>query len=186
MRQNAVSDNEQNPNPKAGASRTKNADRWSDADARGAWSDGFQPLTRTQAQTLRRASPPLSPWWVVAGQLLTGILVALLAWGVTGRQNVGWSAFYGGLTVVIPAALMARGLASRLLSIHPGAAVAGFFLWEMVKVATTVGMLFAAPRLIVDLDWLAMLIGLMVTLQVYVVALLVRPGPKSKSKSKTD
>ena len=113
------------------------------------------------------------------GQLATGLLLGLTAWLVTGQQNVGWSAFYGALTVVIPAALLARGLGSRLLSINPGAAVAGFFLWEMVKVATSVGMLIAAPQLVTDLDWLALLIGLMVTVQVYVLALLVRLRRKS-------
>ncbi len=128
---------------------------------------------------LRQAQPALSPWWVVMGQLATGLLLGLTAWLVTGQQNVGWSAFYGALTVVIPAALLARGLGSRLLSINPGAAVAGFFLWEMVKVATSVGMLIAAPQLVTDLDWLALLIGLMVTVQVYWVALLVRPKRKS-------
>ena len=128
---------------------------------------------------LRQAQPALSPWWVVMGQLATGLLLGLTAWLVTGQQNVGWSAFYGALTVVIPAALLARGLGSRLLSINPGAAVAGFFLWEMVKVATSVGMLIAAPQLVTDLDWLALLIGLMVTVQVYVLALLVRLRRKS-------
>ena len=128
---------------------------------------------------LRQTQPALSPWWVVMGQLATGLLLGLTAWLVTGQRNVGWSAFYGALTVVIPAALLARGLASKLLSINPGAAVAGFFLWEMVKVAVSVGMLVAAPRMVAELDWLALLIGLMVTVQVYWVALLVRLRRKS-------
>jgi len=40
-------------------------------------------------------------------------------------------------------------------------------------------MLFAAPKLIADLNWLAMLIGLIVTLKVYWVALLMRPKRKT-------
>ena len=54
----------------------------------------------------------------------------------------------------------------------------GFFVWEAIKIASSVGMLFAAPRLVPDLDWLAMLIGLIVTLKVYWVALLMRPERK--------
>ncbi len=141
--------------------------------------EDFKPLTREEAQRLREASPSLSPWWVVGGQLVVGVLVACAAWAWSGRSNVAWSVFYGALTVVIPGALFARGLASKLLSLNPGAAVAGFFLWEMVKLAASVGMLFAAPQLVAELDWLAMLIGLMVTLQVYWVALLMRPKRKT-------
>ena len=110
---------------------------------------------------------------------MVGVLVACAAWALTGRQNVAWSVFYGALVVVIPGALLARGLASKLWSMNPGAAVAGFFLWEMVKIATSVGMLFAAPQLVVELDWLAMLVGLMIVLQVYWVALLMRPKLKT-------
>jgi len=79
------------------------------------------------------------------------------------------------LAVVFPAALFARGLMSRVTLVNPGAAVFGFFLWEMVKIALTVAMLFAAPRLVTDLSWPAMLVGLVVTMKVYWVALLVRP-----------
>lgn len=136
---------------------------------------GFAPLTVDQAQALREQNPPLSPWWVIAGQVGVGVLVALAAWGVTGRPNMGWSAGYGALAVVIPAVLFARGLMSQFSSINAVTAGFGFFVWEAIKIAVSVGMLFAAPRLVADLDWLAMLIGLMVTLKVYWVALLMRP-----------
>ena len=135
----------------------------------------FKPLTAEQARQLRAKSPSLSPWWVVAGQVVAGVLVALAAWALTERQNVGWSAGYGALAVVIPAALFARGLTSRVSSLNAGAAVFGFFLWEAVKIALTVAMLFAAPRLVTDLSWPAMLVGLVVTMKVYWLALVWRP-----------
>ena len=109
-----------------------------------------------------------------------GTLVAGAAWWLTGKQSTGWSALYGALAVVMPGALLARGLASKVSLINPVTAVTGFFVWEMVKIAATVGMLFSAPRLIGDLDWLAMLIGLMVTLNMYWVALLMRPKRKTQ------
>ena len=141
--------------------------------------ENFKPLTRQEADKLRQASPSISAWTVLAGQLATGVIVALAAALLTGRQSVGWSALYGALAVVIPAALFARGLTSKVALMNPGAAVAGFFLWEMVKIATSVGMLFAAPQLVAELDWLAMLVGLMIVLQVYWVALLMRPKLKT-------
>ena len=153
-------------------------------DAGQGWEDGkeegFKPLTREAAQKLRAANPSLSPWAVLAGQLAAGTLVACAAWWLTGKQSTGWSALYGALAVVMPGALLARGLASKVSLINPVTAVTGFFVWEMVKISATVGMLFAAPRLVADLDWLAMLIGLMVTLNMYWVALVMRPKRKTQ------
>ncbi len=139
----------------------------------------FKPLTASEARQLREASPSLSPWRVVAVQFVAGGLVALIAWLWTGRQNVGWSTGYGALAVVIPAALFARGLTRDMSALSPQAraagAVFGFFLWEMVKIALTVTMLFAAPRLVPALSWPAMLVGLVVAMKMYWVALLLRP-----------
>jgi ATP synthase protein I len=104
-----------------------------------------------------------------------GLLVALTAWALTGRAAAAWSAGYGALAVVIPAVLFARGLMSQFSSINAVTAGFGFFVWEAVKIAVSVGMLFAAPQLVKNLDWLAMLIGLVVTLKVYWLALLLRP-----------
>ena len=134
----------------------------------------FHPLTAEQVQALRRTQPLLSVWRVVAAQILVGLVVALIAWGVTGKTSVGVSAGYGALAVVIPAAFFARGLTSRLNSLHAGAAVLGFFVWEMVKIALTVAMLGLATRVIDELSWPAMLVGLVVTMKVYWVALAWR------------
>lgn len=135
--------------------------------------DDFKPLTREEAQKLRESRPPLaSPWQVLAGQCVGGALFALAVWAVTGKQNIGWSALYGGMAVVVPAALFARGLTGKIWSMNPGTAVAGFFVWEMVKIALTVAMLFAAPRVVSMLSWPAMLVGLVVTMKVSWLALL--------------
>ena len=138
----------------------------------------FKPLTAEEARRLRERSPSISPWRVIAGQVLAGFLVALAAWGLTGRQNLGWSAGYGALSVVVPAAVFARGLTGRLSSLNPATAMVGFFVWEMVKMALTLAMLLAAPRLITALSWPAMLVGLAVAMQAYWVALMFAPKRK--------
>lgn len=135
----------------------------------------YKPLTADEARELRARHPSISPWWVIAGQLVVGLLVALAAWGLTGRQNLGWSAGYGAIAVVIPAAVFARGLTGRFSSLNPGTAVVGFFLWEMVKMALSIAMLFAAPRLITALSWPAMLIGLVVTMKAAWLAVMFSP-----------
>lgn len=137
-------------------------------------SSDFKPLTAQEAQQWRQRNPPVSVWRIVGWQALVGITVALLAWGLSGKPYVGWSAAYGALAVVIPAALFARGMARQRAS--AGAALAGLFGWELVKIAVTVAMLAAASRLVPDLSWLALLIGMVVTMKTYWIALMVRPG----------
>ena len=138
----------------------------------------FKPLTAEQAQDLRLRDPAVSPWWVVGMQCLAGLVVTAVAWFVTGSISVACSAAYGALAVIIPAALFARGLMSQFSSLNAATASFGFFLWEAVKVAVSLAMVAAAPRLIADLSWLALLVGLFVTLKMYWLALLKRPKPK--------
>jgi len=144
-----------------------------EADEDGEVSD-FVPLTAEQAQTLREQNPSTSPWWVVLGQVLVGVLVTLVAWGISGKTSVAWSAAFGALAVVIPAALFARGVTGQFASANAGAAVMGFFLWEFVKIVLTVSILFVAHRLVVNLSWPVMLATLVLCMQVYLVALLWR------------
>lgn len=133
------------------------------------------PLSAHQARRLREQHPPVSPWWVVAGQAGVGLCAALVAWGVTGKQNVGWSAGYGALAVVVPAAIFARGLTSRFSSYNAASAAAGFMVWEMVKIASTIALMAAGPKLVRDLSWPAMLVGLVLAMKVYWVALAFKP-----------
>ena len=145
----------------------------------------IKPLTAEEARQLREQNPSVSPWWVVAGQAGMGLVVALAAWGLTGRQNVGWSALYGAMAVVIPAAVFARGLTGRFSSLNAGTAAVGFLLWEMVKIALTFAMLVVAPRLVAGLSWPALLVGLILAMKVYWLALAFSPKkPASKSEEK--
>jgi len=121
---------------------------------------------------LREQHPGVSPWRVLVVQAVVGAVVTLLAWLVTGKPSVGWSAAYGALAVIIPAAVFARGLTSRLSSLNAGAAMLGFFLWEAVKIGLVVAMLFAAPRVVEGLSWPALLVGLVVTMKAVWLMLL--------------
>jgi len=146
----------------------------------------FKPLSAEEARRLRERNPSVPPWKVVLGQGVVGFLVALVAWAVTGRQSVGWSAAYGALAVVLPAALFARGLTGRFASLNAGTAVVGFFLWEMVKLVLTAAMLIAAPGLVAALSWPALLVGMVLTMKVYWVALAFAPRGKKREVGKTD
>jgi ATP synthase protein I len=139
----------------------------------------IKPLSAEEARRLREQNPPVSPWWVVGAQVVVGVLVALAAWAWSGEKNVGWSAGYGALAVVIPAAVFARGLTSRFSSLNAGTAAAGFMVWEMVKIALTVAMMMVAPGLVPQLSWPALLVGLVLTMKVYWVALAYRPRKRN-------
>lgn len=149
-----------------------------DADEDEAEELRIKPLTAQEAQALRMRDPALSPWWVLGLQCLAGVVAVLIAWGIFGKASIVWSVAYGALIVVLPAALFARGVMSRFSSLNATTAHLGFFLWEAVKMIVSVVMLILAPRLIVDLNWLALLAGLFVTLKMYWVALLKRPQSK--------
>ena len=132
--------------------------------------ENFKPLTQQEADDIRRGIQPVSMVQVLVVQAVTGILVAMISWVVTGRQAAGWSAFYGALAVIVPAGLFARGLSRQRSVLNAGSALVGFFVWELVKIGTTVAMLLVAPRLIPQLSWLALLAGFVVTMKVYWLA----------------
>ena len=163
----------------AKAFRQFNANTDADADAANVEDEAFEPLSRQEAEKFRQANPSVSPWSMVGGQLVAGFLVAAIAFGVTGKQSNGWSALYGALAVVVPAAAFVYGLSRQRASANAGVALMGVFFWEMVKIALTVAMLVAAPRLIGQLNWLALLAGFVVAMKVYWVAIWLRLRHKS-------
>src|SRR5487761_2184016 len=76
----------------------------------GAQEEVFKPWSKEQAQTWRKQNPQVSPWRVVAAQFVAGLVCAAVAWVVTGRGAAVWSALYGAAAVVLPSALLARGM----------------------------------------------------------------------------
>ena len=123
-------------------------------------------LTAEQARELRARQPQVSVWRVVLIQALAGVVVALIAWGVSGRQTA-LSAAYGALSVVLPSAIMARGITGRLASVNAATAALGFLVWEAVKVMLSIAMLLLAGRLIDGLSWPALLAGLIITMKIH-------------------
>jgi ATP synthase protein I len=143
---------------------------------------GFEPLSAEQARRWRKAHPMLSPWRVIGGQAAAGLALAAALGLLTGKASIAWSAGYGALAVLLPAAVFARGLTGRIASINAATAVAGLVLWEIVKIALTVAMLMAAPKLVRELSWPALLAGLAFALMVYWVALAVKAKRHPQTK----
>jgi ATP synthase protein I len=134
--------------------------------------------SREEAQALSVAQPSVSPWRVVWAQALVGVTLAVLAGFVSGQVDVGLSALYGAVVVVIPALLMARAATSRSALSLPGYAAVSFMMWEFGKILVSVALLAMAPRLLPHVVWPALLVGLIVCIKVYWVALLWRGSKK--------
>jgi ATP synthase protein I len=124
-----------------------------------------KPLTAEEAALLRPKIVGFSPWHVIGVQALVGLVGVLLVWLVSDRVSLCKSAGYGVLAVLVPAMLFARGLARQQRAAAPSAALAGMFVWEFVKIILTLVMLFAAPRVVTELNWLALLAGFVVTMK---------------------
>jgi ATP synthase protein I len=131
----------------------------------------FKPLTREEAQQWRASQPRFSVWRLVGVQFLVGLAAGALAWLFTQSAPVAWSVLYGAAAVALPSALMAYGVTSsalsRLLAAYAQAAFAGFLLWEGVKILLVVAMLWSAPWIVPELNWLGLLAGLVLVLKVY-------------------
>jgi len=149
------------------------ADPWDDEEDEAA-RPAFKRLTREQVQALGDKTHPVSPWRVIAVQVVAGLLVALLTWLITGRQSAAASALCGAAVVVVPGALMARGMTSRLSRMSPGSGAVSFMSGEFVKIAVSVAMLVLAPRIVQPLSWPALLVAMVVCMKVYWLALLWR------------
>ncbi len=131
----------------------------------------FKPMDAAQARQWRQKNPPVSVWRILAVQLLVGVVVALLAGLLSGRASVAWSAAYGALVVLVPAALFARGVLRQRSAAAAGIAMLGFLGWEMVKIILTIAMLVAANRVVSGLSWLALVAGMVLTMKTYWAAL---------------
>ncbi len=163
-----------------GVARVGHGDPFDDRDADpGAGEPWPEPLTRAQAEALRRRQPSLSPWRVVAVQAAVGAataaLVAIAApwWG--GSAATGWSVLYGAAVVVVPGALMARGTTSPIAGASPAVGAVSVLGWSVVKLAAAVAMLVLANRIVQPLVWPALLAGLVVGVAVTLAALTWRP-----------
>jgi ATP synthase protein I len=136
----------------------------------------FRRYSRQEAEQLRQASPQVSPWRVVLWMLVAAVVIAMLSFALFDLPTA-LSAAYGSLVVSLPAAVLARGMTSPLSRMNIASGALAFMLWEMVKIGLSIGMLMLAPSLIADLNWPALLIGLILTMKVYFVAAIYKPRP---------
>jgi len=111
--------------------------------------------------------------------LFTALIVAIVTMWFAGTATAGLhaaiSATLGGAACVVPNLLFMVRLMAR--SGRPGAVnapnPASFLVGEFVKLFLTVAALFLIASFYRDLDWLALLVGMIVSLKSYLVFLLI-------------
>lgn len=140
----------------------------------------FKPWSKQEAEAFRKNNPSSSPWRVVAAQAVAGLVCAAVTWALTQRGGAAWSALYGAAAVVLPSALLARGMTRETR--NPLAAAAGFMFWEMLKIGVAIVMLVIAVRVVPNLSWPALLVTMVVCIKINWVALLWR-GRRSDEKA---
>lgn len=137
----------------------------------------IRPLTRVEAADLVARQPVLSPWRVVAAQVVVGLVVAAIVQALTGDRLLVASVLYGAAVVAVPGALMARGATSRLGTISPLLSTVNVMGWATVKIVVSVVMLALASRIVPGLNWPLMLATLVLGMLTYPFALLWRVRP---------
>lgn len=143
--------------------------------------EDLKPLTAQEASAWRARQPATSVWRVLLAQAVVGsVLVALTA--VLSRSGpLTASVAWGVLAVWLPALIFARALARQVRRASPGSALVGFFVWELVKIVLTVALLMAAPKVVAELSWLAMVAGFVITLKVYWLAMMLNMRQRLRS-----
>ncbi|CAN1490174.1 ATP synthase protein I [Burkholderiaceae bacterium] len=139
--------------------------------ANGAEEENFKPLTREEARQWRSSQPALSLRWLLMWQVLSALVLAVLAAWLTSDPVVVKSVLYGAGAVLLPSALMAWGVTSsamvRQVSGEAKASLVNFFVWEGIKLVLVLVLLGLAPVLMEAVDWLALVAGLVVVLKVF-------------------
>jgi ATP synthase protein I len=131
----------------------------------------FKPLTADEAQAWRLKNPALSPWRIIGLQMGAGALMVSLAWLLLDGPQMVASVAWGVVAVVLPAMVFVRALSRQLQVGRLQSALAGLFVWELVKIVLTVALLLVAPKVIPDLNWLALVASFVVTIKVYWLAM---------------
>jgi ATP synthase protein I len=130
----------------------------------------IRTLNRDEALLVKASNPVLNPWLVVAWQVVATLLIGFLGLVLTQQKHIVYSMLWGGLCVVIPSGLFARGVARGKDFESLRLSLSNFLVWELLKVALTIAMLLMASRVVSDLSWLALVASFMVVTKVYWLA----------------
>jgi ATP synthase protein I len=130
--------------------------------------------SKEKAEAWRESQKTVSPWRLVIIQIAVVSVMTILVAVVLQNTSLAMSVAYGGLCVVVPSAMFMHGVRVRQTE-NIQKRMLRFVVWELAKIVLTVVMLYSAPRVISELNWLALLAGFVVTIKLYWVTFLKFP-----------
>lgn len=145
-----------------------------DPPATDPWAGSAEPMTAPEAAELRRTLWQWSPLKGVGYQAVAGMLVVLLVVTYTGDAAKVLSTMSGVICVVLPGLVFAFGMRRRGRVSMASAVVSVFFVWELIKVGLTIGLLSVVPLVFAGVEWLYLLAGFVVTVKASWLALIPR------------
>ena len=143
----------------------------------------YRTYSKEEMEALRRAKKKvfftLSPWAVISAQMAVTVFSAL-CWSFFGNP-IGlslytYSALWGGLIGVFPAALFALrlGVVKQMKNQTPGNLLVAIVSGEFIKIAVTIAMFVWVAFSYPDLKWIPLLVTYVITLKCYWLAWLWR------------
>lgn len=144
----------------------------------------FTALSSEEARQWRTRQPLSPAWHPLAWQIGIGLIASTvigLAW-----QSVmlSKSAAFGVFAVVLPNALLLRGMAGAGKHWGPEALLLRLLVWELVKIALTIVILYSANKVLAEMSWPALLAGLVVTMKANWFVLAFQQGANRSSGGK--
>lgn len=93
----------------------------------------FKTLSAEEAQRLRLQQPQPSLWSIFFLQISVALALVALTWLLTVENSTVWSVAYGTLSVILPSAVLMRGMASKNSYLNTVSVVVGFLFGNLSK-----------------------------------------------------
>lgn len=158
--------------------RFSEADDWDEPEE-----EVYRVLSKEEMRALQVSAalkhPPLSPWKILAAQLVVTAL-SMVVWSIFGEPAelsfYTQSVFLGGLICVLPSALFLfrLSLAKKTQNLNPGKYLAALVSGELIKIFTTLMLFLGVAYLIPEVLWVPLLVTYVLALKCVWLAWLWR------------
>ena len=125
----------------------------------------FTALSSEEARQWRLRQQVSPAWHSIAWQIGIGLIASTVIGLVWQSVMLAQSVAFGVFAVVLPNTLLLRGMAGAGKHWGPEALLLRLLVWELVKLALTIAILYSADKVLGEMSWPALLAGLVVTMK---------------------
>ncbi len=144
----------------------------------------FTALSSEEARQWRLRQRLSPAWHSIAWQIGIGLSASTVVGMVWRSGMLAQSVAFGVFAVVLPNTLLLRGMAGAGKHWGPEALLLRLLVWELVKLALTVAILYSADKVLGEMSWPALLAGLVVTMKANWLVLAFQQGANRSSGGK--